>query len=92
VTEKIFDPMLARSVPVYLGAPDIEEFVPANCFVNIRDYADFETLWEDISTWPEHQWLKYVRAIDTFLSSNNYARYTDENVALNLFEWLTGRG
>jgi hypothetical protein len=35
VTEKFFDPLLAGSVPVYLGAPNIEEFAPGdNCFVD----------------------------------------------------------
>jgi hypothetical protein len=28
VTEKSFDPLIAGSVPVYLGAPNIEEFAP----------------------------------------------------------------
>lgn len=35
VTEKFFDPLLAGSVPVYLGAPNVEEFAPGNqCFVD----------------------------------------------------------
>jgi len=35
VTEKFFDPLLAGSVPVYFGAPNIEEFAPGdNCFVD----------------------------------------------------------
>jgi Glycosyltransferase family 10 (fucosyltransferase) C-term/Fucosyltransferase, N-terminal len=39
VTEKFFDPLCAGSVPVYLGAPNIEEFAPAdNCFINAASY------------------------------------------------------
>jgi Glycosyltransferase family 10 (fucosyltransferase) C-term/Fucosyltransferase, N-terminal/Coenzyme PQQ synthesis protein D (PqqD) len=41
VTEKFFDPLLAGSVPVYLGAPNIEDFAPGDhCFVNAADFAD----------------------------------------------------
>lgn len=41
VTEKFYDPLLAGSVPVYLGAPNIEDFAPGDhCFVNAADYPD----------------------------------------------------
>ncbi len=41
VTEKFFDPLIAGSVPVYLGAPNIERFAPgANSFINAADYPD----------------------------------------------------
>lgn len=40
VTEKFFDPLLVGSVPVYLGAPNIEEFAPGdNCFINAADWS-----------------------------------------------------
>ncbi len=39
VTEKFFDPMIAGSVPVYLGAPNIEEFAPGErCFVDVTRF------------------------------------------------------
>lgn len=39
VTEKFYDPLLAGSVPVYLGAPNIDTFSPGNnAFVNVRNY------------------------------------------------------
>jgi hypothetical protein len=35
VTERFFDPLLAGSVPVYLGAPNIAELAPADdCYVD----------------------------------------------------------
>lgn len=40
VTEKFYDPLLVGSVPVYLGAPNIEEFAPGdNCFINAADWS-----------------------------------------------------
>lgn len=36
MTEKFFNPLLAGTVPVYLGAPNIREFAPGeNCFLDI---------------------------------------------------------
>lgn len=42
VTEKISDPLLAHSVPIYWGDPCITDEFNAGAFVNLRDYASFE--------------------------------------------------
>ena len=39
VTEKFFNPLLAGTVPVYLGAPNIREFAPGeNCFLDVSAF------------------------------------------------------
>ena len=39
VTEKFFQPLAAGSVPIYLGAPNIDDFAPGRkCFINVRDF------------------------------------------------------
>lgn len=39
VTEKFFDPLIAGTVPIYLGAPNIGEFSPgAHCFIHVNDF------------------------------------------------------
>ncbi|WP_160713063.1 glycosyltransferase family 10 domain-containing protein [Chitinophaga solisilvae] len=39
ITEKFYDPLIAGSVPVYLGAPNIRELAPGNhCFINVADF------------------------------------------------------
>jgi len=45
VTEKFYDPLVAGSIPVYLGAPNINEFAPGqNCFIDIRAFASVRQL------------------------------------------------
>ena len=40
VTEKFYQPLLTGSIPIYLGAPNIEEFAPGDkCFINAQDFA-----------------------------------------------------
>jgi hypothetical protein len=47
VTEQFFDPLIAGSVPVYRGAPNIEAFAPsAHCFINAADFNDPRELAE----------------------------------------------
>ena len=45
VTDKFFDPLLAGSVPIYLGAPNIEDFAPGdNCFIDVRQFENPQSL------------------------------------------------
>lgn len=47
VTEKFYDPLVAGSVPIYLGAPNVETFAPADhCFINITDFPNPKDLAE----------------------------------------------
>jgi hypothetical protein len=40
VTEKLFQPLMAGCVPVYRGAPNVEDFVPGDhCYINAADFA-----------------------------------------------------
>ena len=40
VTEKFYDPLLAGAVPIYLGAPNVEDFAPGDrCYIDVRDFA-----------------------------------------------------
>lgn len=39
VTEKFFDPLIAGSVPVYRGAPNVADFAPGRrCFIDAADF------------------------------------------------------
>ncbi|MGH2443366.1 MAG: glycosyltransferase family 10 domain-containing protein, partial [Chloroflexota bacterium] len=63
VTEKFFDTLLAGSVPVYLGAPNINQFAPGDrCFIDVADFDEPRLLAEHLlflSAHPE-QFLRYL--------------------------------
>jgi len=45
VTEKFYDPLIAGSVPIYLGAPNIDDFAPGDkCFINACNWNSPESL------------------------------------------------
>lgn len=54
VTEKFFDPLIMGSVPIYLGAPNINEFLPGkNSFIDVRNYPSAQSLALDIKKYCE---------------------------------------
>lgn len=48
VTEKIYDPFLSQSLPVYWGDPNISSAYQPNSFVNIMSYSSLEEAVEEI--------------------------------------------
>ena len=44
VTEKIIDCLVAGLIPIYLGAPDISEFVPEEAFIDMRKFNTWQEL------------------------------------------------
>jgi hypothetical protein len=76
ITEKIFDCFFAGTVPIYLGAPDIEDYVPTDCYIDMRNFPDYPTL---------HRYLKSLSPADVdgfrlrarqFLASSKYEPFT----------------
>ena len=61
VTDRFYDVLLAGSVPIYLGAPNIEDFAPGdNCFVDVRQFEDPKSLADFIKKCYEDEQL-YAR-------------------------------
>lgn len=48
VTEKIFDPFIAQSLPIYWGSPSISSNYRSNSFVNLMDFSSIEEAVEEI--------------------------------------------
>ena len=75
VTEKIFDCFLAGCIPLYYGAPDIEDFVPKGSFIDVRQFSSFEELEKHIQLLTEEEGMKIVNEAKRFLDSKSFDRY-----------------
>ena len=76
ITEKIFHGLMARTVPIYLGAPDIADYVPPECFINRRDYSTLESLFDHIEAMGEAEHERYLEAGLAFLDSPEIERFS----------------
>ena len=71
ITEKIFDAFVAGNIPIYWGAPDINDYVPKDCFIDRREFSNHQELYEFIKKMPEDQYLNYQRRIKDFLENKS---------------------
>lgn len=89
VTEKIFDCFAAGIVPVYLGAPNIEKYVPKTCFIDRRDFASMEDLYAFMKAMTKEEYNAYLQSIRDFLSSKQAQLFSRENFEQIFFEAVT---
>lgn len=69
ITEKIFHPFAVGTIPVYLGAPNIESYIPKGCYIDFRDFSGFEELLTYLENMAEEEFLTYQKNIQAFLKS-----------------------
>jgi hypothetical protein len=64
ITEKLVEPLLAGTIPIYWGAPDVLRDFDARCFVHARDFEDLDALADFVialDSDPKRQ-LEYLNA------------------------------
>ena len=88
VSEKIFDCFFAGTIPVYLGAPDIEKYVPPAAFIDLRrfgSYRDLEAYLDSVSVDAQRG---YLAAAEAFLCSPGFEPFSAECFAQSLVGML----
>ena len=69
VTEKMINALVARSIPVYEGAPDIKKYVPKGCFIDLRELG-IKKAFEYIRNMTDEVYVEYVRNIEEFITTD----------------------
>ena len=78
MTEKMFDCFFAGTVPVYWGAPDVTDHVPAEAFVDMRRFRDFAELRAHLKAMPRAEIERHREAGRAFVESERFAPFRME--------------
>ena len=89
ITEKIFDCFYAGVVPVYLGAENVTETIPENCFINRRKFKDDEEVYQYMKAMSKETYEEYLQNIRTYLASKQGEVYTPEHFIQSFVDWVT---
>jgi hypothetical protein len=88
ISEKIFDCFFAGTVPLYLGAPDVQDYVPANTFIDLRQFRDYAAVEQFLDSLDEPIARSYIDAAEEFLHSPAFARFSHERFASEMIDAL----
>lgn len=78
ITEKIFDCFHFGCVPIYLGANNVCDYIPKNCFIDRRDFSSLEELYQYLNRMPKEEYENYITNIQTYLKSDKAKLFSKE--------------
>lgn len=81
ITEKLFDCFFTGTVPVYLGAPDIQNYVWPSCYIDRRQFGSYAELRQHLLAMPDPTWRAYREAARAYLESPDFDRFRKETFA-----------
>ena len=81
ITEKIFDCLFAGCIPVYWGDAEISKSIPAECFVDFRQYRSYAKLYEHLKAMTPAQYSRHQEVARDFLQSIKFEPYSSESFA-----------
>ncbi len=81
ITEKIFDSLAQGCVPVYWGADNVLDYIPANCFIDRRKFANTAEVHRFISAITAQEYAQYQANIARFMKSEVAARFSSAHFA-----------
>jgi hypothetical protein len=89
ITERLFYCLFARCVPVYLGAPDIEQYVPKECFIDVREFSNYHDLYSFLNNMDSVTYERYLEAGQQYLDHDpRFALFRNENIIEKTLEHL----
>jgi len=88
ITEKIFDCFSAGCVPIYLGASNVSEYIPKNCFICPDDFPSMDALVSHLKNMKEAEYNQYLENIRLFLKSEQAKKFTAQAFADSIFAAL----
>ena len=88
ITEKLWHCFAAGVVPIYWGADNVTDYVPADCFVDRRKFGSNEELLDFLKAMTKSEWEGYVQRGEQFLQTEMALRFTDQNYIRTMAEAL----
>ena len=88
ITEKIFDSFLSGCVPIYWGANNVLVYIPANCFIDRRNFKDTADVHQYLLSITPEQYAQYQQNISDFLRSEKAYLFSAENFATTIADTI----
>ena len=89
ITEKIFDCFLAGTIPVYLGARNIKDYVPEKTFIDKENFKTYEELYRYLNGMSVSEYSNYLIGIKDFIESKKSYPFTAEYFAKIIIKNIT---
>ena len=76
ISEKIFDCFYARTIPVFLGASNVQDYFPKDCYVDRREFSSYEELDKYLQNMSVYEYENRILSIENYLKSDSFERFS----------------
>jgi hypothetical protein len=90
ITEKIIECFAAGVIPIYTGASDIEEFIPAELFINYRSFASVDYLVDYLEKMSPEAAAQMIEKARAFIYNGEGRRYSFQANAQQIAALIEG--
>jgi len=88
ISEKLTDCFMVGVVPVYLGAPNVRDHIPPECFVDVNDFHTYEELYEYLIEMPSYEYMDRLVAIQKFIMSSDAEQFYNTHFVDTLLQHM----
>lgn len=88
ISEKPFDAIRCKSVPIYWGAPNLADYVDPKAFINREDFASNEELARYLTGMKEPEYQRFIEAGKSYLASDKFRLFLSDNYVQTIFSAL----
>jgi glycosyltransferase involved in cell wall biosynthesis len=81
ITEKLFDCLYAGVVPIYLGAPDIDDAVDPGCYIDARRFASYDEMQRYLDALSPTEYERLRTAGREYLASEKFRQFSPDAFA-----------
>ncbi|HHT9158381.1 MAG TPA: glycosyltransferase family 10 domain-containing protein [Candidatus Brocadiaceae bacterium] len=78
IQDRIFLAFFSNTVPVYRGASNVNDHIPSNCFIDLREFATYKDLYDFLVSINDSKYFEYLDNIDKFLNSERSYQFTSK--------------
>lgn len=86
VSEKIYDCLCSGVVPVYGGAPNVDKYIPKECYIDYFSFGSIEELAERLSGMSKDEHQGYTDAAKAFITKLDKHEFTGGRFAEYIYE------
>jgi hypothetical protein len=89
ITEKIFDCLRLGVIPIYLGAENINKYMPHDIYIDKSLYKNYSDLEEYLVNLSKKDYEGYIKRIKDFLKGEQVNKFTDAynaNIIFNIIK------
>lgn len=86
ITEKMLDCLFVGTIPIYWGEPEIDKWVPKECYIDRREFVNYDDLHKYLISLTENDRMRYRAAGRAFIESENYYPFSKEQFTERFIE------